>query len=83
MPGLTGRELCRRLRQDDRYAHTPLVFLTGKLSELDADELNNRLRISAAFSKPFTLESLMRAIVAEINAARRSNDPRADRTAVT
>ena len=79
MPGMTGRELCKHLRDDDRYAHTPLIFLTGKLYELDSNELKNVLHVSAAFPKPFTLDSLMRAIVAELAAARSSNDLNSDR----
>lgn len=29
MPGMTGLDVCRRLRSDARTTHTPVVFLTG------------------------------------------------------
>jgi DNA-binding response OmpR family regulator len=30
LPGLDGREICRILRQDDRYARIPIIMLTAK-----------------------------------------------------
>lgn len=30
MPGLSGFETCRRIRQDPRFRETPVVFLTAK-----------------------------------------------------
>jgi DNA-binding response OmpR family regulator len=30
MPGLTGFETCRRIRQDPRFLYTPVIFLTAK-----------------------------------------------------
>jgi DNA-binding response OmpR family regulator len=30
MPGLSGFETCRRIRQDTRYRDTPVIFLTAK-----------------------------------------------------
>lgn len=38
MPGLNGFELCRILRQNERYAVTPVMMLTG----LENDEVINR-----------------------------------------
>lgn len=29
MPGMTGLEVCKRIRATDRHAHTPVVFLSG------------------------------------------------------
>jgi pilus assembly protein CpaE len=34
MPGIKGYEVCRRLRRDPRFAHTPILVLTSQ-SELD------------------------------------------------
>jgi DNA-binding response OmpR family regulator len=33
LPGITGRELCRRLRQDPSTTHIPIVVLSGYSSE--------------------------------------------------
>ncbi|MGH8120012.1 MAG: response regulator [Gammaproteobacteria bacterium] len=30
MPGVSGYELCRTIKQDDRLRHIPVVFLTGQ-----------------------------------------------------
>lgn len=30
MPGLSGLETCRRIRQDARFQNTPVIFLTAK-----------------------------------------------------
>lgn len=35
MPGLDGFEICRRLRAEPRFAHLPIIFLTGSESDDD------------------------------------------------
>ncbi len=35
MPGLTGLEVCRRLRADDETASLPIIMLTAKAQEVD------------------------------------------------
>lgn len=35
MPKLNGFEVCKRIRQDERYKELPVIFLTAKTSELD------------------------------------------------
>jgi len=59
---MTGRQLCRHLRNDDRYRLTPIILLTGKAFELDADELSDDLQISVTFGKPFSPELLAQTI---------------------
>jgi DNA-binding response OmpR family regulator len=38
LPGMSGLELCRQLRADARYAHTPIVLVTarGQMGDWDA-----------------------------------------------
>ncbi len=38
LPGMSGLELCRRLRADTRYEHTPIVLVTarGQMGDWDA-----------------------------------------------
>ena len=74
MPVMSGRELCQQLRSDERYAHTPVIFLTGKRFGDDAEELDEDLHVSATFGKPFYPQSLVHAVEAQLSAVRRSSD---------
>ena len=38
MPGMTGYDVCRKLRQDERTRDTPVIFLTAKGMLLDMAE---------------------------------------------
>ena len=38
MPGMTGYEVCRRIREADRTRDTPVIFLTGKGQLMDMAE---------------------------------------------
>ena len=38
MPGMTGYEVCRKLRQAERTEHTPVIFLTAKGRLMDMAE---------------------------------------------
>jgi two-component system catabolic regulation response regulator CreB len=37
LPDISGLEVCRRLKQDLRLCHTPVIFVTGRLCELNRD----------------------------------------------
>ncbi len=54
MPELTGVELCQRLREDERYARTPVIMVTAKGLELDLARLQDELGVTAALAKPFS-----------------------------
>lgn len=69
MPVMSGRELCRQLRNDKRYARTPIIFLTGGRSQLDTAELTEQLQVAAIFDKPFRPEVIARMIENELVAA--------------
>jgi DNA-binding response OmpR family regulator len=71
MPEMTGREWCQELRNDERYADTPIIFLTAKQFEIDAAELSDDLHVCATFGKPFSPQALVRKVEAELLAARR------------
>ena len=74
MPVMSGRELCQCLRDDSRYAHTPIIFLTGKRFGVDADDLDEDLRVSATFSKPFHPRSLVHAVETHLSAPRQRKE---------
>jgi CheY-like chemotaxis protein len=59
MPGLTGSELCKRLRADEKYAKTPVIFITAKGLELNLRQIKAELGVNAALSKPFSLRRLV------------------------
>jgi DNA-binding response OmpR family regulator len=67
MPIMSGQELCRLLRNDERYSQTPIVFITAKRFELEARHLKNDLRVSAVFGKPFSIEHLVATVSSEIS----------------
>ncbi len=66
MPGLTGTELCRRLRQQPKYEHLPIILLTAKGLELNLGLLRDELQITAIFAKPFSPQELVRELQASL-----------------
>jgi two-component system phosphate regulon response regulator PhoB len=38
MPGMTGYDVCRKIREEDRTRDTPVIFLTGKGQLMDMAE---------------------------------------------
>lgn len=57
MPGLSGYEVCRKLRDDDPTREIPILLLTG-LSEL-ADQMEGlQLGADAYIAKPFDMREL-------------------------
>ena len=71
MPQMSGRELCRMLRAEERYANTHIIFLTA--AEFGTTEEDRALRVNASFCKPFVPASVVRTAEAELAASRRSN----------
>ncbi|MFX0014130.1 MAG: response regulator [Promethearchaeota archaeon] len=37
MPGLYGLDLCRQLKEDNRYKHIPIIFLSAKVLTHDIE----------------------------------------------
>ena len=62
MPELTGVELCQRLREDERYARTPVIMVTAKGLELDLARLQDELGVTVALAKPFSPIEMIRQI---------------------
>jgi CheY-like chemotaxis protein len=62
MPGMTGGELCERIRGDERLKRLPIVFLTAKGLELDRDRYLAELSVDAIISKPFSPRELVRKV---------------------
>ena len=58
MPGITGGELCQRIRQDERLAQLPVILLTAKGLELDLSWYKDELGVSDVMAKPFSPREL-------------------------
>jgi diguanylate cyclase (GGDEF)-like protein len=58
LPGLTGLELCGRIKEDVLLRHTPVIFVTGMAR---IDQRINGLRLGADdyLTKPFNMEELI------------------------
>lgn len=62
MPYLTGIDLCHLLRQDRRYARTPIILVSSFCQELDLDLMRSRFYLSAIFEKPIAAAELARTV---------------------
>jgi len=70
MPGLDGFALCRRLREDERTCHVPIILLTA-LAEAESRRTGFREGADAYLPKPFDSEELRIRIAALITQRRR------------
>lgn len=68
MPYLTGLDLCRLLRQDRRYADTPIILVSSFCQELDLALTRARFYLSAILEKPIAAAELTRVIEACLEA---------------
>lgn len=69
MPNLTGLELCERMRSSAAYEHLPVLMLTAKGFELDADRLRTELGVAEVMFKPFSPKQLARAVAEHLRQA--------------
>ncbi|MEW6252796.1 MAG: response regulator transcription factor [Planctomycetota bacterium] len=71
LPGLSGDEVARRLRRDDRTAQLPIIMLTAKAT--DEDELVGfALGVDDYVRKPFAMKLLLARVAAVL---RREQEP--------
>jgi DNA-binding response OmpR family regulator len=70
LPGMTGIELCRRLRREPATRRTPIIMLTAKASETDR-VTGLDLGADDYITKPFSLRELLARVRAVM---RRSED---------
>ena len=62
MPGITGGELCERVRQEPRHGEMPIILLTAKELELDGTHYLDELSVSTIMAKPFSPRELTKAV---------------------
>jgi len=75
LPGMSGMELCRRLRQENQTHRVPIIMLTAKTSE--ADRIAGLdLGADDYIAKPFSVRELMARVRAVL---RRADDEAGER----
>ncbi|HMO79364.1 MAG TPA: response regulator transcription factor [Pyrinomonadaceae bacterium] len=75
LPGMSGMELCRRLRREPTTEHTPIIMLTAKAAETDkiagletgADDY---------IVKPFSVKEVIARVRAVLRRAEKETPPR-------
>lgn len=63
MPGLTGVEMCAKLREDPLTRDTPALMLTARGFRMDPIEVR-QARIAEVLSKPFSPREVLAKVVA-------------------
>jgi DNA-binding response OmpR family regulator len=75
LPGMSGIELCRRLRREPTTRRTPIIMLTAKASEADR-VAGLDLGADDYISKPFSVRELMARVRAVLRRTDESASPR-------
>ncbi len=73
MPGMSGVDLVRKIRQDPALVHIPVLLVTARHIKDDMSEAT-RAGVSGFVVKPFTPDILTRKIQELMNAARPAAD---------
>jgi len=61
MPYLTGLDLCKRLRADERTRSIPAIMLTARGFDMEPEEME-AARISAVLAKPFSPREVLQQV---------------------
>src|ERR1041384_5006506 len=72
MPRMDGYELVRRLREDDRTAHTSVIFCSASYHEREVREMARSLGVQSTLAKPFDHRTVRTTVDAAL-AARASS----------
>ena len=67
LPGLSGFELCRELKEDPATKHIPIVLCSTKDSEMDKF-WGIKQGASSYLTKPLDVDALLRAVQTMVNA---------------
>lgn len=73
MPGLTGYEVCRNIREDGRYNNLPILFLTGKTSP-ESRSAAFQAGANDFLTKPVLTEELLTRISAQLDRVSRESE---------
>ena len=61
MPVMTGLQLIEKLRENPETAHIPVIMLTARGFAVE-DEMQEKLRVSACLSKPFSPREVLQVV---------------------
>ncbi len=61
LPQLSGYELCRRIKSDERYRHAGVVLIAGLLEPVDEEEAR-RAGCDAVLKKPFEASVMIETV---------------------
>jgi len=62
MPGMSGREVCERIRKNPKTKNTKVIFVTvARFSEIGKDTLD-RLKVLDYITKPFDNKDLLKSV---------------------
>src|SRR5947209_689387 len=75
LPGMSGTELCRRLRREPQTRRTPIIMLTARGSEAER-VAGLDLGADDYISKPFSVRELLARVRAVLRRADESSSPR-------
>jgi CheY-like chemotaxis protein len=67
MPGMTGSELCQKIKSNPAFAHIPVILVCGSFDQIDEKQLEN-IPADARLWKPFethVLVSLLAKVLAD------------------
>ena len=70
MPGLTGYQICEKIKQDAALRHIPVILLVGSFEPFDQEE-SNRVGADAFLTKPF---QSIRQLVTQVTDLLNSSD---------
>lgn len=62
MPDMDGYEVCQRLKSDERFAQTKIIFLSAKSRQEDIDK-GLAMGADKYFTKPFSTKQLLQEII--------------------
>ncbi len=62
MPDIDGYEVCQRIKSDQRFAHTKIIFLSAKSRQEDIDK-GLAMGADKYFTKPFSTKQLLQEII--------------------
>jgi CheY-like chemotaxis protein len=68
MPGLNGLKVCAELKRDAATAQVPVIFISGRLSTQDLDQMT-AVGAVGFLPKPFLLEQVHRTVDSILKAA--------------
>jgi CheY-like chemotaxis protein len=62
MPVVSGRELCKLVRAEARFADVPIIMVTSKCLEFDVATLREQFGVVEVLPKPFSPRELLKSV---------------------